>query len=83
MPSLQKTLDLTGLLRPLQTGLCATLDFTRLLETLKTGSEATLHFAGLLGILQTCLLVTSGLMKLQETTLTGYQLQKNLQTYEL
>ena len=81
--SLQKTLDLTGLLRTLQTGLCATLDFIRLLETLKTGSQAILHFTGLLGTLQTCLLVTSGIMKLQETALTDYQLQKNLQMYEL
>ena len=81
--TLPGTLDLTDLLGTLQTGLCATLDFIRLLETLKTGSQVTLNFTGLLGTIQTCLLVKSSLMKLQETTLTGYRLQKNLQIYDL
>ena len=44
---LSGTLNLTGLLGTLQTGLHMILDFKGLLETLKTGSPATLHFTGL------------------------------------
>ena len=73
---LQGTLDLAGLLGTLQTNLHATLDFKGLLQTLKTGSQATLHLTGLVGTLQTGLLAKSGLIKLQEITLTDLRATK-------
>ena len=73
---LQGTLDLAGLLGTLQTSLHATLDFKGLLQTLKTGSQATLHLTGLVGTLQTGLLAKSGLIKLQEITLTDLRATK-------